>query len=82
MSDAAWNLMMADKYPNWYDHLPKVHQAMEEWDRLYEIRTKAGWELDEEGWYTPDGIPEYDYEGILPEDVLTDEEKKKLEDNQ
>ena len=27
MSDHAWNLMMADKYPNWYEHLPKVEQG-------------------------------------------------------
>lgn len=69
MSDHAWNLMMADKYPNWYEHLPKVEQAMAEWDRVYSIRTTAGWECDEEGgWFAPDGTPEYEWDGPLPED--------------
>jgi hypothetical protein len=68
MSDAAWNLMMADKYPNWYDHLDKVHAAVAEQDRVYEARSKAGWELDEDGWYTPDGTHECEYDGPLPED--------------
>jgi len=71
MSDAAWNLMMADKYPNWYELQPKVNQAMAEWERVYELRTKAGWEMGEEGeWYLPDGTPEWqtEYEGPYPED--------------
>ena len=69
MSDAAWNLMMAAKYPNWYDHLDKVDAAMAEHDRVYKAREAAGWECDEEGfWITKDGIPEQEYDGPLPED--------------
>lgn len=72
MSDAAWNLMMADKYPNWYEHLPKVEAAMAEHDRVYQARTAAGWEMGEEGeWYLPDGTPEWEcaYTGPYPEDA-------------
>ena len=52
---------------------------MAEQDRIYEIRTAAGWDLDEGGWYAPhpenpdEMIPEWEWEcetgGPLPEDV-------------
>ena len=42
---------------------------MAEWDRVYSIRTAAGWECDDEaGWFAPDGTPEYEWDGPLPED--------------
>ena len=68
MSDAAFNLMMVNRYPNWYEHLDDVNKAMEEEELLHACRTAAGWEMTEEGyWLAPDGTPEEDWEGPLPE---------------
>ena len=47
------NLRMMATCPTWYDHVDKIEAAMAEESRIYEIRTKAGWELDEGGWYAP-----------------------------
>tara|TARA_B100001093_G_scaffold204278_1_gene196378 strand:- start:1921 stop:2178 length:258 start_codon:yes stop_codon:yes gene_type:complete len=48
------NLRMLETCPTWYDHLSKVEAAMAEHDRIYKIRTAAGWEQgDEGGWYAP-----------------------------
>ncbi len=47
------NLRMMGACPTWYDHVDKIEAAMAEEQRIYEIRTKAGWELDEGGWYAP-----------------------------
>lgn len=73
------NLRMLETCPTWYDHLDKVEAAIAEHDRIYEIRTAAGWEADEGGWYAPhpdnpsEMIPEWEWEcetgGPLPEDV-------------
>lgn len=51
---ARWNLQMMERHPNWYDHLDKVDAAIAEQDRIIELRTAAGWELDEDGWLAPD----------------------------
>jgi hypothetical protein len=71
------NLRMLEKCPTWYDHLDAINAATAEWDRVYAIRTKAGWDLDEGGWYAPcpetrELIPEWDWlaHGLLyPEDL-------------
>ena len=71
------NLLMLEKCPTWYDHLDAINAAKAEWDRVYAIRTKAGWELDEEGWLAPDPetqelIPEgywLDHGLLYPEDL-------------
>ena len=47
------NLRMMGTYPTWYDHLDQIEAAMAEQDRIYEVRTAAGWDLDEGGWYAP-----------------------------
>jgi len=54
MSTASDNLLQFATRPTWYDHLPKVEAAMAKSDRIYAIRTAAGWELDDEGWHAPD----------------------------
>lgn len=62
MTSAAFNLAMLQVYPNWYDHLPAVEAAMAEQDRIDSIRSAAGWEGDEGGWYSPCGMHESDWE--------------------
>ena len=47
------NLRMMGTCPTWYDHLDKIEAAMAEQDRIYKVRTAAGWDLDEGGWYAP-----------------------------
>ena len=47
------NLRMMETCPTWYDHVDKIEAAMAEEQRIYDMRTKAGWELDEGGWYAP-----------------------------
>ena len=47
------NLLLLGKCPTWYDYADKVYDAMAEEDRIYDLRTKAGWELDEGGWWAP-----------------------------
>jgi hypothetical protein len=56
------NLHMLQIHPNWYDHLPKVEAAMAEEDRISTARYDAGWDGDEGGSYSPDGIHENDWE--------------------
>mgnify|MGYP003112659074 FL=1 len=72
------NLRMMGTCPTWYDHLDSIEAAMAEQDRIYKIRTAAGWELDEGGWSAPhpetgELMPEWDWEcefGLsCPEDV-------------
>ena len=62
MTDPSFNLAMLQVHPNWYDHLGQVEAAMREQDRIDSIRSAAGWEGDEGGWYSPNGISEYDWE--------------------
>jgi hypothetical protein len=72
MSGPAFNLAMVQVHPNWYDHLPAAEAAMREQDRIDSIRSAAGWEGDEGGWYAPDGTHESDWatEGYpFPEDA-------------
>ena len=70
MSNASFNLAMLDKYPNWYEHLPAVEDMMRQEAIRYDKREEAGWEMGEEGeWYAPDGTPEWEWEGDLPEDL-------------
>jgi len=47
------NLRMMGTCPTWYDHLNKIEAAIAEEERIYEIRTKAGWEGDPDGWCAP-----------------------------
>ena len=73
------NLRMMETCPTWYDHLDEINAAKAEQDRIYKIRTAAGWDLDEGGWYAPhpenpdEMIPEWEWEcetgGPLPEDA-------------
>lgn len=69
---ASFNLSQFATRPNWYDLLPQVESAMAESSRMINARIEAGWEGDEGGWYSPDGIHEYDWEHEhgypLPED--------------
>jgi hypothetical protein len=62
MTDPAFNLAMSQVYPNWYDHLPAVEAAMAEESRVANARLNAGWEGDEGGWYSPDGVHESAWE--------------------
>lgn len=48
-----------------------IQDMMRAEDEKYRIRTEAGWELDEGGWYAPNGMTEFEWEceGYpLPED--------------
>tara|TARA_Y100000289_G_C3859718_1_gene117898 strand:- start:244 stop:498 length:255 start_codon:yes stop_codon:yes gene_type:complete len=47
------NLRMLATCPTWYDHLDKIEATIAEEERIYKVRTAAGWELDEEGWFAP-----------------------------
>ena len=47
------NLRMLETCPTWYEHKDKVEAAIAEEERIYKIRTNAGWELDEGGWCAP-----------------------------
>jgi hypothetical protein len=50
-----------------------VYEMMAEKDRVYRIRTAQGWELDEGGWYHPNGMSESEWEDDgypLPEEVV------------
>ena len=64
---AQQNLLMLERCPTWYEHLDKINAAQAEEDRIYHIRTNAGWELDEGGWFAPcpdtnELIPEHEWE--------------------
>jgi hypothetical protein len=72
MNDPSFNLAQVAIRPNWYDHLDAVEGAMAECARVEALRYAAGWEADEGGWYSPDGIHESDWEAEghpLPEDA-------------
>lgn len=62
MSDPSFNLAMLQVHPNWYDHLGQAEAAMREQDRIDSIRSAAGWDGDEGGWYSPDGVHESEWE--------------------
>jgi hypothetical protein len=71
MTDPAFNLLQLEQRPNWYEHLGQVEAAMAEEDRIYDIRWRAGWTIDEGGWYSPCGThaSDWELEGYpLPED--------------
>lgn len=62
MTDPAFNLLQLEQRPNWYDHLGAAEAAMREQDRIDTLRSRAGWEGDEGGWYSPCGMHESDWE--------------------
>lgn len=62
MNDPAFNLLQLERHPNWYDHLPQVEAAMAEESRIATARHAAGWDGDEGGWYSPDGVSESAWE--------------------
>ena len=57
-----FNLLQLETRPNWYQHLDKVESAMRESDRVFRLRSEAGWVSDEGGFISPDGITESDWE--------------------
>lgn len=71
------NLRMVGSFPTWYDHLASIEASMTHESRVYDVRTAAGWELDEGGWYVPcpetnEMITEWDWLGFglgYPEDA-------------
>ena len=72
MNDPSFNLLQLERRPNWYDHLSRVEAAMAEEDRVATARFAAGWEGDEGGWYSPDGVTEYSWaneDWPFPEDA-------------
>jgi hypothetical protein len=72
MNDAAFNLAQVAIRPDWYDHLPQVEAAMAECARVERLRYAAGWTADEGGWYSPEGLHEFDWENEgwpFPEDA-------------
>lgn len=72
MNDPAFNLLQVAIRPDWYDHLPQVEAAMTECARVERLRYSAGWTADEGGWYSPEGIHEFDWENEgwpFPEDA-------------
>jgi hypothetical protein len=58
MNNPTFNLAQVAIHPTWYDHLDAVEGAMAECARVEALRYSAGWEADEGGWYSPDGIHE------------------------
>jgi hypothetical protein len=62
MTNSAFNLLQLEQRPNWYEHLGQVEAAMAESDRIYDIRWRAGWTVDEGGWYSPCGTHASDWE--------------------
>ena len=80
---ASENLRMLKTCPTWYEHKDKVHAAIAEQERIYDIRVKAGWDLDEGGWYAPNPdtgelIPEWDWldYGLLPPEDLPSQQQQ------
>jgi len=74
MNDPTFNLAQLATRPTWYDHLSQVEAAMAECARVDRLRYAAGWEADEGGWYSPEGVHESDWEdeGLpFPEDGAT-----------
>lgn len=69
MTDHLFNLAQLERRPNWYDFLPQVEAQMAYLARVDKARFAAGWTADEGGWYAPDGTPEDDWDGPLPEDI-------------
>ena len=58
----AFNVRMSGIRANWYELLPKVEAHMAYQEEIDRIRMAAGWECDEGGWYSPDGISHWDWE--------------------
>ena len=72
MNDPSFNLIRLERRPNWYDHLSQVEAAMAEESRVTTARFAAGWEGDEGGWYSPEGISESNWaneDWPFPEDA-------------
>jgi hypothetical protein len=59
---AHYNLQKADEYSRYGDIAASVDAAMADEDRTAKLRFAEGWEADEGGWYTPNGISEFDWE--------------------
>jgi len=56
MTDAAFNLLQLEQRPNWYDHLSAVERAMQESDRIYDVRRDYGWDGDDGGNWGPNPL--------------------------
>jgi len=56
------NLQRAEEYSRYGDIAASVDAAMADEARTAKVRFAEGWEADEGGWYTPNGISEFDWE--------------------
>jgi hypothetical protein len=65
---AEHNLKKAEEFEHYGTIADQVDAAMAEQDRIWNIRTEAGWAFDEGGWYAPDGTHESDWDGEFPEE--------------
>jgi len=70
MSTHSFDIAMSARLSTWYDHLPKIDAAMALEDKIFYLRTEAGWSLDDTGWYAPDGTHESDWDGEFPEEKI------------
>ena len=78
MTDAAFNLLQLQRYPNWYDHLDQVERAMKQEQDDWAVRREYGWDGDDGGEWGPNPLEpdqmilEQDWEDTLglpfPED--------------
>ena len=68
MSTHSFDIAMSARLSNWYDQLPKIDAAMALEDKIFCLRTEAGWSLDDTGWYAPDGTHESDWDSEFPEE--------------
>lgn len=59
---AHYNLEKADEQSRYARIAASVDAAMAEESRVIHIRFAEGWDADEGGWYTPNGISEFDWE--------------------
>lgn len=56
LATAQFNIAMANKYPNWYEHLDAAEAAMRQADADWAVRQEYGWEGDDGGEWGPNPL--------------------------
>ena len=56
MTDAAFNLLQLERFPNWYDHLPQVDRAIKQAQDDWAVRRDYGWDGDDGGEWGPNPL--------------------------
>lgn len=56
MTDAAFNLLQLERFPNWYDHLSEVDRAIQQAQDDWTVRREYGWDGDDGGNWGPNPL--------------------------